>query len=275
MKTLFLSLWLSFVCGLAHAQERVVVIGGSLTEIVYALGAGERVVGVDETSLYPPPTEALPHVGIWKQLSVESVLSLRPTLLITWQDAEPRQALDTLAGLGVRVVTLPRTPATPDRLLENIRTVAEALALRPRGEALAADIEQRLAQVAQRIATVKTPVRVLFLLAPGGGSAQVAGTESVADGILRLAGGHNVASQKQYASWGGEAMIAADPQVIVVTQQSPQTAALDSLPGIRHTSAWRNGRIVSIDQALILGMGPRVADAVEQLNQRFYPTFRD
>lgn len=59
------------------AAERIVVAGGSLTELIYAMGAGKRVVGVDETTSYPPETAKLPHIGYWKQLSSEGILSLR------------------------------------------------------------------------------------------------------------------------------------------------------------------------------------------------------
>lgn len=65
------------------AAERIVVAGGSLTELIYAMGAGERVVGVDETTSYPPETAKLPHIGYWKQLSSEGILSLRPDSVIT------------------------------------------------------------------------------------------------------------------------------------------------------------------------------------------------
>ncbi len=71
------------------AAERIVVAGGSLTELIYAMGAGERVVGVDETTSYPPETAKLPHIGYWKQLSSEGILSLRPDSVITWQRATP------------------------------------------------------------------------------------------------------------------------------------------------------------------------------------------
>lgn len=78
------------------AAERIVVAGGSLTELIYAMGAGKRVVGVDETTSYPPETAKLPHIGYWKQLSSEGILSLRPDSVITWQDAGPQIVLDQL-----------------------------------------------------------------------------------------------------------------------------------------------------------------------------------
>ena len=115
MKKLFTAvLALSWAYG-ATAAERIVVAGGSLTELIYAMGAGERVVGVDETTSYPPETTKLPHIGYWKQLSSEGILSLRPDSVITWQDAGPQIVLDQLRAQKVNVVTLPRVPATLSR----------------------------------------------------------------------------------------------------------------------------------------------------------------
>lgn len=100
------------------AAERIVVAGGSLTELIYAMGAGERVVGVDETTSYPPETAKLPHIGYWKQLSSEGILSLRPDSVITWQDAGPQIVLDQLraqksTSLPCRVCLPPLSRCTP------------------------------------------------------------------------------------------------------------------------------------------------------------------
>lgn len=107
------------------AAERIVVAGGSLTELIYAMGAGKRVVGVDETTSYPPETAKLPHIGYWKQLSSEGILSLRPDSVITWQDAGPQIVLDQLRAQKVNVVTLPRVPATLEQMYANIRQLAK------------------------------------------------------------------------------------------------------------------------------------------------------
>lgn len=82
-----------------------------------------------------------------------------------------------------------------------------------------------------------------------------------------------MASHEQYKSYSAESLIAANPEVIVVTSQMVDGGInrLRAVAGIAHTAAWKNQRIVTIDQALILGMGPRVADAVESLHQQFWP----
>ncbi|HHU9855410.1 TPA: heme ABC transporter substrate-binding protein ChuT, partial [Escherichia coli] len=96
---------------------------------------------------------------------------------------------------------------------------------------------------------------------------------SVADAILSLAGAENVATHQQYKSYSAESLIAANPEVIVVTSQmvDGDINRLRSIAGITHTAAWKNQRIITVDQNLILGMGPRIADVVESLHQQLWP----
>ncbi|MGL5698512.1 MAG: heme/hemin ABC transporter substrate-binding protein [Kluyvera sp.] len=257
----------------AQAAEKIAVAGGSLAELIYAMDAGQRVVGVDETTSYPPETAALPHIGYWKQLSSEGILSLRPDTFITWQDAGPQLVFDQLRSQKVNVVTLPRVPATVEQMYANIHALAKVLNTEARGDALVKDIRQRLQKVAQSSANKPAPVNALFILSAGGSAPQVAGKGSVADAIMTLAGAHNVAQHLQYRSYSAEALIAANPEVIIVTSQMVEgdLNRMSTVAGITRTAAWKNQRIVILDQALILGMGPRVADAVETLHRQFWP----
>ncbi|WP_347254748.1 heme/hemin ABC transporter substrate-binding protein [Leminorella grimontii] len=262
-----------------QAQERVVIAGGSLTEVVYALGAGDEVIAVDQTTSYPPQTQSLPQIGYWKQLSSEGILALKPTLFLTWSDAEPGYVLSQLPKLGVKVVALPRTPATVSQLSDNIRQVATVLNRQAAGDALIADIEKTLITVKENVDRHAKKTNVLFLLNIDNAEPQVAGRQSIADGIMAMAGGVNVATHVQYKKYSGEGIISSNPDVIVVTQQSLSVAGgmakLGEIPGVQQTPAWKNQRIVAIDRAIILGMGPRVGLAVEQLYQGFYPANGD
>lgn len=261
-------------------SERWVIAGGSITELVYAIGAGNKVVGVDETTSYPEQTQALPHIGYWKQLSTEGILSLRPSTFVTWDDAEPKMVLRQLAQHNVKVISLPRTPATFELMLKNIRTLAISLDKQKEAEALIGSLQSRLAVINAKNSQIKQKVKVMFFLSPGGGIPQVAGKTSVADAILHLAGGENIATHENYRIYSAEAIIAANPELIVITTQSQKnqtsglraSEGLASVPGVSMTQAWKNQRIIEIDQSLILGMGPRIVDAVELLHQQFYPT---
>lgn len=260
-------------------NDRWVIAGGSIVELVYAMDAGNKLVGVDETTSYPEQTQVLPHIGYWKQLSIEGILSLRPSTFVTWDDAEPKMVLRQLAQHNVKVITLPRTPATFELMLQNIRTLAISLNKQPQGDALIDSLQSRLASIQAKNNQIKQKVKVMFFLSPGGGIPQVAGKTSVADAILQLAGGENIATHENYRIYSAEAIIAADPELIVITTQSQKnqtgtiraSEGLASVPGVSMTQAWKNQRIIEIDQSLILGMGPRIVDAVELLHQQFYP----
>lgn len=269
MKKTLTGLLLLCVTAIGHTSDRIVVAGGSLTEMIYALGAGDRVVGVDETTSWPPQTARLAHIGYWKQLSSEGILSLHPDTFMTWQDAGPAVVLEQLRAQKINVVTLPRVPATLEQMFANIQTLGHILGAEEKSHALIANLRQRLDKVREENAG-KSPVRAMFILSAGGSAPQVAGKGSVADAILTLAGAQNVATHQQYKGYSAEALLAANPDVIIVTREMVQgdLQRLSTVAGLTRTAAWKNQRIITLDQALILGMGPRIADAVETLHQQ-------
>ena len=109
-----------------EAADRIVTLGGTITEIVFALGAGERVVGVDASSSFPEAVNQLPKVAYHRRLSAEGVLSLRPTLIIATTEAGPPEAIQQLESTGVTVLVLPHEP-TVENAIAKIERIAAAL----------------------------------------------------------------------------------------------------------------------------------------------------
>ena len=145
------------------APERVVTLGGSVTEIVYGLGQGARLVGDDQSSLYPPEARRLPSVGYYRAVPVEGVLSLAGSGA-GFEQAGPPDALKRLGEVGVRVVTVPDQPSV-DSLKARIRAVAEALDARPAGERMIEDLGRELARAE---ALPGRPARAMLLINRGG-----------------------------------------------------------------------------------------------------------
>lgn len=257
-------LLLTLLPGLAQgAPQRVVTLGGSLTEIVYALGAQAQLVGVDQSSNYPPAAAQLPQVGYYRSFSVEGVAGLRPTLILASDQAGPPEALSSLQQLGPRVVVLPSAP-TVEALEQRIRTVATELAVIERGE-------QLIAQVHASVAIPKPHKIPRALLLMGRDShLQGAGKSTAADSMLQLAGAVNVlAAQQGYKPVSPEALVALAPEVIVTTRMTVDSVGgkdkLMSSPGIALTPAANQGRIVIMDDLLLLGFGPRLPEALRTL----------
>ncbi|WP_454677679.1 heme/hemin ABC transporter substrate-binding protein [Achromobacter marplatensis] len=266
--------WLAIALGwvvaaAVHAAEpsRVVTLGGSVTEIVYGLGQGDRLVGDDLSSLYPEAATKLPRVGYYRAVPVEGVLSLKPDLVLASEQAGPPDALKRLAGVGVRVVTVSDAPSV-DSLKARIRSVADALGVAPAGERMVDEITRELARAE---ALPATKARALLLINRTG-SPQGAGRDTAANEVMHLAGLVNVLHDQQgYKPLSAEAVGALAPDLIVVTQASLDAGggmeAFLRLPGIASTQAAAKRRVVVMDDLLILGMGPRLPLALTQLKK--------
>lgn len=254
---------------------RVISVGGSVTEIVYALGAGSKLVAVDQTSLHPPEAQDLPDVGYLRALSAEPTLSLAPDLVLVEADAGPPEVLTQLESAGVTVARMPDQPDIGG-VQQKIREVAAALGLESKGAELASRVGADHDRVIAQVGKVQTRPRVMFVLSAGRGAPLVAGEGTSAESIISLAGGRNAISGfPDYRPLSPEAGVAASPDVILVTYRTMRLLGgiegLVTLPGIVGTPAADSRRIVSIDGLLLLGFGPRTPEAVATLAEALHP----
>ena len=264
---------------LAKAR-RIVSVGGALTEIVYALEAQGELVGVDTTSLYPAVAQQLPQVGYARTLSAEGVLSLAPTQLIATEEAGPQAVLRQVRDAGVPVAVLNANNRF-EGLLERVKQVGQITGRPDPAARLAQSLQQQwsgaLAKVRQR---QHAPVRVLFILAHAPNQVMVGGRQTGADAMLAYAGAVNVmGGQGGLGGFAGykpltpEAVIAARPDIVLVTDQGLKASGgvdgILKLPGLAQTPAGRKHRIVSLEAMLLLGFGPRMPQALAELDAAF------
>lgn len=257
------------------APARIVSIGGSITEIVHALGMADRLVAVDSTSQYPPAMRDVPSVGYMRRLSAEPIIALAPDLVLAEGDAGPPAVLDQLRSAGIPLVVLPDRP-TPEGLLAKIHDVGRALGRDAEAAALAARIEARIAGLREAVARAESRPRILFLLSVGSGAPLAAGAGTAADGIIRLAGGTNaVDGLEGYKPLSPEAAVAAAPEVVLVTERGLDLLggadALLARPEVAGTPAGRAGRVIAMDGLLLLGFGPRLPQAAARLAAALHP----
>jgi iron complex transport system substrate-binding protein len=200
--------------------------------------------------------------------AVEGVLSLRPDLVLASDQAGPPHALDQLRGGGVPVARIASTPTVPV-LEQGIAAVAAALALGAEGLASARQLRHSLEEAARPRPPAGAPPRVL-VLSSHTGRLQAAGRGTAADALLTLAGGVNAfAGERGYKGVSAEAVAAAQPDAIVTSPLSVDAAgsvaAFAARPGIAMTPAARHGRIIVLDDLLLLGFGPRLPQALAEL----------
>ncbi|HWK63416.1 MAG TPA: hemin ABC transporter substrate-binding protein [Rhizobiaceae bacterium] len=260
--------------GALSDPSRVVSIGGSLTEIVYALGEGKRLVARDQTSVYPEAALSLPDVGYMRQLSPEGVLSVDPTGILLLEGSGPREAIDVLKKARADLVSVPER-FDREGILAKIGVVGKALGVEAKAEALAATVEDDLRAAEKLTAGIKDHKRVLFILSMQGGKLLAAGAGTASDGIIKLAGGVNVIdSFEGYKQVSDEAVITAQPDVILMMtrggEHSQVAEELFAHPAIAPTRAGKAKALIRMDGAYLLGFGPRTASAARDLAKALY-----
>lgn len=255
--------------------SRLVSIGGSLTEIIYALGEEERLVARDQTAVYPPEALELPDVGYMRALAPEGVLSVSPTALLVIEGSGPPEALDVLSQAGIDYRTVPES-FSREGILAKVRAVGEALDVEDQAETLAGELDAALTAAEERTAGVAERKRVLFILSMQGGKINASGTGTAANGVIELAGAVNaIEDYEGYKALTEEAIIEAAPDVILMMDRGgDHGATADELfahPAIALTPAGKNHALIKMDGAYLLGFGPRTAQAVTDLTDALYP----
>lgn len=247
-------------------------MGGRATETLFALGAGDRVVGVDTSSVIPPAAMKLPKVGYHRAVSSEGVLSLKPDLIVHTEESGPAAALEQLRGAKVPLLSV-TADATVEGAKRRLRTIGAALGKTAEAEKLVKALDADLAAAKQKSTKLDPPPKVLFLFARGGGALVVSGKGTAAHEMIELSGAQNaVAGYEGYRPLAAESAIAAAPDVIVVTSTRGEEDDADSvlkLPGLASTPAGKAKRVVFVDTMQFMGFGPdtgkRVAQFVDAL----------
>lgn len=250
-----------------QAAEKLISIGGDVTEIVYALGAGNEMVARDSTSLHPQAVLTLPDVGYMRQLNTEGILSMHPSLVLSSELAEPSLVLQQLEQNGVKVVRVPGTPSA-DTVPKKIEVIAAALNRQAEGDKLIATYRAQIAAIHHDA----LPVKMLFVMSHGGMSSMAAGQNTAADAMITSVGAQNAMQGfSRYRPLSQEGVIASAPDIILLTSDGVKSlGGMDQvwkLPGVAMTPAGKNKRVLVLDDMSLLGFGLQTPAVMAQLRQ--------
>lgn len=257
--------------------SRIVALNGDLTETIFAMGAGERVVGIDLTTTYPPEATTLPDIGLSRDLNAEAVIGLAPTLVIGDEQAEPQGAIDQIRAAGIPVVILP-TEVTLDGVMRKFTAVGTILDLPAEAEQLKQDVGSDI-DVALALASEATSEpSAAYLYVRGPETLLLFGSAMPTHFLIEAAGGTDAAGDAGVIfaeNLSAERLVEAAPEVLITPEEGfAIIGGLDSflaLPGVADTPAGTNGAVLTYDEALLLGMGPRVGEALLQLVLDLHP----
>ena len=259
----------------AADTSRVIAIGGSVTEIVYALGLQDRLIAVDTTSVYPPDALATkPNIGYMRALSAEGVLSLNPTMILAVDGAGPPNVIDVLRKASVSFVAVSDDP-TAAGVSDKIKFVAKVMGAAEKGEALAQRVDSEFERLKKTVSGISARKKVLFVLSLANGRPMVAGADTSAHGILELAAADNaITGFDGFRPASDEAIIASAPDAVLMMRHVELASSPDrvfSVAALAATPAGRSKRLISMSGQYLLGFGPRTAHAAWDLANRLYP----
>jgi iron complex transport system substrate-binding protein len=260
--------------------NRIVSCNTALTETIIALGGANRIVGVDTGSHnYMPEIAAVPQVGGGRALSVEGIISLKPSLVIINADAGPAELVPQLQGAGITVLALTAT-YTVDTVKEKVRTIAKALGLEAKGEELVQGIDRDLKDAATLLARATSKPKVIFCgRGPNMPTATMSGAKTTVDTMITLAGGVNPITQFEgFKPMTDEAVVAAAPDAILMTERSFERSGgvegVLKFPGVALTPAGKNKRFIPVSDIYFQGFGPGVGKAVKELAFKLHPELK-
>jgi iron complex transport system substrate-binding protein len=252
----------------AAAPQRIISLSPATTEVLFALGMGDRIVGVTSFCDHPPEAKKKARVGGMSNPSLESIVALRPDLVVLTTDGNPQEAEERLRSMKLR--TYVWTARTIAGLPDGIRDLAAVLGISAKGQALASDIERSLNTCRERAAAAapKAPrTKALFIVWPE--PLLVAGPGTAIHDAIALLGMENAAAAAgtSYPRYSIEEVIREAPDVLCIGKGSGmdmRTVSEGILKKLRNVPAVKNGRICYVSDSLYR-LGPRIVAGIEEL----------
>jgi iron complex transport system substrate-binding protein len=246
--------------------RRIVSLAPANTEIVYSLGAFERVVGVTTFDDYPASVAGIAKMGDFTTPNLEAIAAAKPDLVLVTGGVQA-DVLGKLEGLGAKVLVI--DPVDLEGVHRGIRTVAAALGTGAKGEREIARMMAALDAIEKAIDGRKA---VTCFVEIGWNPLYTAGTGTLVDDLVKHAGGKNVVTQTGYVGYSAEQLLTDQPSVYLGTLSSLGDAAgLSARPGYSSLDAVRADRVFALDDNLVSRPGPRVVDGVREIAEALNP----
>jgi len=254
--------------------QRIISLSPSNTEILFALGLGDKVVGVTEYCNYPQAAATKLKVGGFSTVDIEKVVSLEPDLVLA-TNIHSKTVVPALEKLGLTVVAL--TPTSLSEVLDSITLVGKITGQNKQATEMVSSLRSRIEVITDKTETLSSKQNPRIFYVTWHDPLMTAGTGTLADDVIRSAGGQNIASDiSGDKTIDLETVIYRDPQVIVAsvgmgTGEDLPWQYVQTETRLKNTQALLNDRIYKIDGDLIHRPGPRIVEALEQMACFIHP----
>jgi iron complex transport system substrate-binding protein len=253
---------------------RIVSLAPNLTEILFALGLGDKIVAASSDSDYPAQAALKEKVGTFWQPNIEAIIAARPDLVLTLAFEQQKTVAETLKRLRINVLTLKIEKI--DELLAAIKQIGTTTGKSGPADKLVTDITERMNNLKLKLAQAQKP-KVLWVIQTE--PLRVAGRNTFVNELIQLAGGENTVGPtiQQYPSLGSEELLASTPQVIIQSAMGQENLSRQQLSAEAFWAKWptlpavKNKKIYVINPDTVLRLGPRFADGIEFIAQHLHP----
>jgi len=253
--------------------RRIISLAPSTTEILFALGLGDRIVGVTTFCDYPEEAKAKAKIGGMSNPSLEAIVTLKPDLVLMTMDGNPREVEERLRSMNIKTFVF--TARTLAELPQGIREMGAAVGVRDKADVLAKEIESAIMPTGSRVKgqRLKTSKKVLFIVWPE--PLIVAGPGTAIGDAIDLLGLENTAAQTKttYPRYSIEEVIRQAPDVLFIGKGSGmdmRTVSKGILKKLSSVPAVKNGAVCYVGDSLYR-LGPRVVQGIEELEKCLPP----
>jgi iron complex transport system substrate-binding protein len=258
----------------AETPRRIVSMAPNITEALFALGLGGRVVGVTRFCDWPPEARALPKIGGLVDPNVEVIRSLDPDLVVAFR-GNPLRLVDRVGRLGLPVFVLDIGTGL-DALVPLIKRLGRITRTEARAAALAAGLRARIEAVDEGLSGLAERPKVFVMLY--GQGLWTCGGQSYVNDLIARAGGENIAASlaKKWALYKRERIVRDDPDVIFILARTEADFVADRdrlavMPGLAGVKAVREGRVYELDENAASRFGPRLVDVLARMAAILHP----
>jgi len=248
------------------SEERIVTIGGVITEIVFALEAGKQVIAVDQSSTIPSSVTNLPQVGYIRSISSEGILSVMPTLIITSSEIGPLNTVNQLKQSGVEMKILD-SPQNYNDIINLVGKISKILNVEENGKKIIKKLSKDFDLIQQKLLNQKQLTKIIFFMDAGNsGSYNAAGNNTKANYLIELIGGINCYKDifNRYSKITSESIINMNPDVILIAGMSKKSVLRNDIISKKEFNsikAVKNEQVHFIDLGYFLTFGTNISNS--------------
>ncbi|WPR74642.1 heme/hemin ABC transporter substrate-binding protein [Algoriphagus sp. NG3] len=253
----------------SNAQAKIITAGGTITEVVDALGFSDQIIATDITSTYPAAMQNLPSIGYRNQIKAEGILALGPDIVLIEEGYLTPDVVTQLKAAQVNIHVFAK-PSTVDGSKKLVTDLAAFFDEEEKGKEINASIDADIASLETYLESQESQPRAIFVMARGPETVFIAGDKTFASEMFKLAEIEGTATGfDEFAPLAPESLVSMNPEYLVFFESGIQSLGgkdgLVAIQGIDQTTAHKEGNIVSLDGQYLSGFGPRVGKAALDL----------